>query len=270
MLDKLNNILDESGLTELFELKQIDSESDPDSDSYVRYRVKTNVYRIRSFDLYKSNNDLKFCVRHSKKIYSELQKRLNELDNVVSNAQKYVDFQADTVEEFIMIANNIRVILENSDVIEECKKNAPIATTSKFEGLDLPDIDTSQSDVLGQTFSWREIISIWEDNSDENHLKEALSKSGIYIQRSKDGKSRYIGSAYGSGGIISRWMKHLESNGDAHHLNLFVLEHGYNEVVFSVIEFYDKDDIITRETQWKNILGTLNSGSYNGIQLNKN
>ena len=49
---------------------------------------------------------------------------------------------------------------------------------------------------------------------------------------------------YGEGGIISRWMKHLKSNEDARNLNLFILENGYNEIVFSAIEFYDKEDII--------------------------
>ena len=65
-------------------------------------------------------------------------------------------------------------------------------------------------------------------------------------------------------------MKHLDSNGDARHLNLFILENGYNEIVFSVIEFYHDADIIQRENQWKQILGRINYGQYNGIQLNNN
>ena len=65
-------------------------------------------------------------------------------------------------------------------------------------------------------------------------------------------------------------MKHLNSNGDAKHLNLFVLEKGYNELVFSVIEFCDGEDILKKENMWKAILGTVNYGAYNGLQLNNN
>lgn len=269
MLDMLQAILDESEIKSIFDFKKIDDMS-TDSCPYVCYRVKSNIYRIRSFELYKSNNILRFRVRLSKYVDSILKNNLNELKNVVSNAQRYVDFEANTLEEFIEIGKNIKSILDNNDVIESCKNSAPRATTSKFEGLDLLDIDTSQEDVIGQTFTWRDIISIWEDDSKDNKLKQVLSQNGIYIQRSKDGKSRYVGSAYGEGGIISRWMKHLNSNGDAQHLNLFILENGYNEVVFAVLEFCDDKNIIQKENMWKNTLGTLNAGAYNGIQLNKN
>ncbi|MED4634709.1 GIY-YIG nuclease family protein [Peribacillus frigoritolerans] len=127
-------------------------------------------------------------------------------------------------------------------------------------------------EVLGQTFTWKEIIAIWEDNSEENKLKQVLGQNGVYIQRSGDGKSRYIGSAYGTGGIIGRWMAHLEFLGNAHHLNLYVLENGYDSILFSVIEFLEGTDseIIQKESLWKRTLGTVNKGPYNRIQLNKN
>ncbi|MDM5309705.1 hypothetical protein [Peribacillus frigoritolerans] len=69
-----------------------------------------------------------------------------------------------------------------------------------------------------------------------------MSQNGVYIQRSEDGKSRYIGSAYGTGGIIGRWMDHLEFPDNAHHLNLYVLENGYDSILFSVIEFLEGTD----------------------------
>ncbi|WP_270647176.1 GIY-YIG nuclease family protein [Paeniclostridium hominis] len=269
MVDMLQSILDESGIKSIFEFKKLDDMSS-NSNPYVCYKVKSNIYRIRSFELYKSNNILRFRVKLSKYVDNVLKTNLNELSEVVSKAQRYVDFEADTLDNFIDIGKNIKSLLDNNDIIESCKSSAPRATTSQFEGLDLPDIDTSQDDVIGQTFTWRDIISIWEDDSEDNKLKQALSQNGIYIQRSKDGKSRYVGSAYGEGGIIARWMKHLNSNGDAQHLNLFILENGYNEIVFAVLEFYDGEDIIQKENMWKNTLGTLNAGAYNGIQLNKN
>ncbi|WGX74991.1 hypothetical protein QJS64_12855 [Paraclostridium bifermentans] len=253
MVDMLQTILNESGIKSIFEFKKLDDMSN-NSSPYVCYKVKNNIYRIRSFELYKSNNLIRFRVKLSKHVDNVLKNNLNELSRVVSNAQRYVDFEADALDKFIDIGKNIKSILDNNDIIESCKNSAPRATTSQFEGLDLPDIDTSQDDVIGQTFTWRDIISIWEDDSEDNKLKQALSQNGIYIQRSKDGKSRYVGSAYGEGGIIARWMKHLNSNGDAQHLNLFILENGYNEIVFSVLELYDGEDIIQKKVCGKILL----------------
>lgn len=269
MLDMLQTILDESGIKSIFEFKRLKDLSNTDKP-HVCYRVNENLYRIYSFEIWKANNNFKFRVYHSEDIDKELQSNLNNIKSVVSNSKQYVNFQSNTLDEFVDIAKSVKSVLLNDDIVNNCKKSAPRAKTSRFEGLDLPDIDTSQDDVIGQTFTWRDIISIWEDDSEDNQLKKSLSQNGIYIQRSKDGKSRYIGSAYGEEGVIGRWMRHLNSNGDAQHLNLFVLENGYNEIVFSVMEFYNGEDIVKRENQWKNILGTLNAGSYNGIQLNKN
>lgn len=266
MLDILEDILSKSELSELFSLKTKDDNTDKENP-HIAYRVKPNIYRIRAFELWGNKDDFYFRIYHSKKINYTLKEKLALVTGVIRNIRNVVDYKS---SDYIQLAIAIKNILLNNEIINECKNSSTLARTSKFEGLDLPDVDTSQDEVIGQTFTWREIISIWEDDSEDNNLKKKLSKSGVYIQRSKDGKSRYIGSAYGVDGIIGRWMKHLSSNGDAQHLNLFVLENGYNEIVFSVIEFCDYEDIIERETMWKQILGTVNYGPYNGIQLNNN
>jgi hypothetical protein len=139
-----------------------------------------------------------------------------------------------------------------------------------YEGLALPDVDTADCDVLGRVFTWKEIIAISEDQSESNLLKKELSRCGVYLQRSSDGKSRYVGSAYGDGGLISRWLKHLTSNGDAKHLNLFVLENGYSHILFTVLEFCDASAATTNEMRWKATLGTKHSGIYDGLRLNSN
>lgn len=269
MLNNLEKILSESELDTLFKLNRKDDNTDR-RNPFVAYRVKSNIYRIRSFELWKVQDSYFFRIYHSDKISTELKDSLMSIRGVINEKSYYIDYMVDNYLELAMIIKNI---LLSEDIINKCNKRVTLSKISKFEGLDLPDIDTSDGDlsnVMGKTFYWREIISIWEDNSQENNLKKTLSKKGIYIQRSKDGKSRYIGSASGENGIIGRWMKHLDSNGDARHLNLFILEKGYNEVLFSVIEFYDEEDILKRENMWKQILGTINLGSYNGIQLNNN
>ena len=134
----------------------------------------------------------------------------------------------------------------------------------------MPDVDTSDQEVMGRVYTWKEIIAIDEDSAEDNQLKKALSKGGVYLQRSVDGTSRYIGSAYGQGGILSRWLKHLTSNGNAKHLNLYVLDNGYSDVVFTVLEFTGADEALEAEKKWKNVLGTLNNGPYDGYRLNSN
>lgn len=266
MFDILEDILSKSELSTLFTLKTKDDNTG-EENPHIAYRVKPNIYRIRAFELWGNKNDFYFRIYHSKKISDKLKERLTSVPGVTRNIKNVIDYKS---SDYIQMAITIKNILLNNEIIYECKNSNTLARTSKFEGLDLPDIDTSQDEVMGQTFTWREIISIWEDDSEDNKLKKILSRNGIYVQRSKDGKSRYIGSAYGGDGIIGRWMKHLSSNGDAQHLSLFILENGYNELIFSVIEFCDREDIIQRENMWKQILGTINYGPYNGIQLNNN
>jgi hypothetical protein len=145
-----------------------------------------------------------------------------------------------------------------------------VTKNSTYEGLALPDIDTSEGDVLGREFTWKEIVAVVEDNGTDNILKNNLSQNGVYLQRSKDGVSRYVGSAYGNGGIIGRWIKHLSSNGDAKHLNLYVLENGYNNLIFTVLEFTENSQALSSESRWKRTLGTKNSGPYDGFRLNCN
>lgn len=262
----LKTLLQESEITNLFNLATIDSNI-INKRPMVAYRVKSNVYKIRAFELWGDSDDFFFRIYHSEKINAELKQELSSLTGVLKNNKRTIDYKTN---DYKVLADSIREILNDKTIIQKCENDSSVSKMSKFNGLKLPDIDTSIEYNMGQTFSWRDIISIWEDDSKENLLKESLKRPGIYIQRSQDGKSRYIGSAYGEDGILGRWMKHLDSNGDARHLNLFVLENGYNEIVFSVIEFYDGEDIIKRESIWKQILGSINTGSYNAIQLNNN
>lgn len=262
----IKTLLQESEITNLFNLATIDKNI-INKRPMVSYRVKSNIYKIRAFEIWGENDDCFFRIYHSEKINIDLKEDLSSLPCTIKNNKRTVDYRS---KDYKSLMKSIKDILDDKAIIKKCENDSSISRMSKFNGLKLPDIDTSIGYTKGQTFSWREIISIWEDDSKENILKESLKRPGIYIQRSQDGKSRYIGSAYGEDGILGRWMKHLDSNGDARHLNLFVLENGYNEIVFSVIEFYDGEDIIKRESMWKQILGTINTGSYNAIQLNNN
>jgi hypothetical protein len=90
----------------------------------------------------------------------------------------------------------------------------------------------------------------------------------VYLQRSPEGKTRYVGSASSDSGILGRWLKHLTSNGHAKHLNLYVLENGYATVLFTVLEF--TNNTLSAESRWKETLGTRNAGPYDALRLNSN
>lgn len=140
-----------------------------------------------------------------------------------------------------------------------------------FEGLDLPILETDDEYEPGTSYTWKDVLSIIQEP--ESQLFKSLSRPGIYLQRSNDGKSRYVGSAYGVGGIIDRWKKHLERGGDAKFLSWYILENGYVSVEFVVLEFMAEEaspeEVIGKENVWKRILSTK-SFSYNGTQLNNN
>lgn len=268
MMNLLVDILVESGLASLFE-SRIKEDNSNKSTPWVAYRVNSNLYKIRSFELWGTGSSMFFRI-WGPSINDSLKAVLESLPGlIVQDKKDRVDYRT---ENYVKLASMIKEILLTEEIIKECKASGRYARASKFEGLELPDVDTSMVDVMGQTFTWRDIIAIWEDNTEGNKLKETLSRKGVYIQRSEDGKSRYIGSAYGENGIIGRWIDHLNSLGDAQHLNLFVLENGYNSVLFSVIEFLDgsSSEIIRRESMWKKTLGTINYGPYNRLQLNNN
>jgi hypothetical protein len=66
-------------------------------------------------------------------------------------------------------------------------------------------------------------------------------------------------------------MRHLTSNGDAQHLNLFVLEQGYNAIEFVLLEVCDTEEAAREaEAKWKTALATYSPGIYDGCRLNRN
>ncbi|MGL4344953.1 MAG: GIY-YIG nuclease family protein [Cellulosilyticaceae bacterium] len=263
LMQQLKELLISSQLADLFECKKEDI-----LENFVAYRVARNIYRIRAFELHNLSDGVKFRIYYGDKIPLELKETFKELGTITKgDCLNSLDYKADN---YLPLAQQIHDILSNDGILNTCETSRDRAKTSKFEGMALPDVDVTQTEIIGEIFTWRDIIAIWEDASEDNVLKKVLQQDGVYLQRSKDGVSRYVGSAYGENGIIGRWMKHLTSNGNAHHLNLYVLENGYNAIEFTVLELCSGTDALAAESRWKKILSTHNAGPYNGIQLNRN
>lgn len=252
--------------TRLSELLHIKKEDDYPEKNYSSLRFESNNYRIRAIELWEHKGGQYLRVYHANQIPVEIKNQLNEIKGQFSSAARYSNFRAD----YQQICCELYNILSSDFIIDSAKQNPILTRNSAYEGLELPDVDTSESNALGVTFNWKEIIAISEDSSEDNNLKNELSQCGVYLQRSSDGVSRYVGSAYNDGGILNRWLKHLKNNGDAKHLNLFILENGYSNIEFTVLEFTEKDDALRAESRWKRTLGCVNAAFYDGNRLNSN
>lgn len=261
MLERLRTLFEHSRLSSLFEVRVEQENSD-----HAVIRIKSNSYRLRSFELWNKSGNEFVRYYHGASMPELIKQELDAVTGNCNSVKRWSDFKGD----YEQIFNGFYEVLESDTTKEVAEKSKTYTKNSAYEGLALPDVDTTEMNVLGQEFTWKEIIAIAEDSSSDNCLKETLSKNGVYLQRSKDGSSRYVGSAYGNGGIIGRWLKHLSSNGDAKHLNLYVLENGYNNLVFTVLEFTDCEHTIAVEQRWKRTLGSKNSGPYDGLRLNRN
>lgn len=260
---QLQQVFSTSRLAEVFNVRLLDYRPTKD---YTKLAFKTNPYRVRAIEIWDSPVKPWFRIYYSDLIAPELKVMIDTLDGFERKTATtiYTDYYGD----FDAIARTFANGLLDSGA-EIVARAAPIlAKNGAYEGLELPDVDVSETEILGRTFTWRELLAIDEDASEGNELKRLLSRHGVYLQRSPDGKTRYVGSAYSNGGILGRWMKHLTSNGHAKHLNLYVLENGYANILFTVLEF--TESAVAAESRWKETLGTRNAGPYDGLRLNSN
>ena len=229
-------------------------------------RFQSNAYRLRAIEIWEGGGNPWFRIYHGDKISPELKTLIDGLEGFVrkTSTASYTDYFGDPEAIAAAIGN---ILLDGGAGL--AAKTTPILTkNSAYEGLLLPDVDVSDVDVLGRTFTWKELLAIDEDLTGDNALKRTLTQPGVYLQRSPDGKTRYVGSASSDSGILGRWLKHLTSNGHAKHLNLYVLENGYAKVLFTVLEF--TSDTLPAESRWKETLGTRNAGAYDALRLNSN
>ena len=263
-IEKLKLIYSSSLLSDLFSIKREDINSDR---NFSALRFNTNDFRIRSIEIWENNIESFFRIYHSEKISEEIKNGINQIQPLLRSSKYSSDFGMD----FLDVSKTLYTFLKTETAIEAAKKNRTYAKESSYFGLELPDVDTVDDSIMGKTFTWREIIAINEDDSEENKLKISLCQMGVYLQRSEDGKSRYVGSAYGPGGILHRWLSHMNNGGNAKHLKIYVLANGYDRMQFTILETSSSQDgARMAESRWKAILGTQHDGAYDGFRLNSN
>jgi hypothetical protein len=257
----LKQLFSDSLLSEVFSIRKEDEYKE-----FSSLRFKSNEFRLRAIELWDHTDGQYLRIYYAPEMAEEIKAAIGQIEGKFKSIAYATDFRGD----FINITKRLHEILVGDAAKVAAKANPVLAKSFGYEGLELPDVDTSESEIFGRIFTWKEILAIYQDDSAGNELKKSLSRSGVYLQRSKDGKARYVGSAYGDGGFIARWMKHLGSNGNAKHLNFFVLENGYNDIVFTVLEITPPERALGAESRWKSTLGSNNSGPYDGFRLNCN
>ena len=99
--------------------------------------------------------------------------------------------------------------------------------------------------------------------------RSALSSvSGVYVIVDRSSGKQYVGSAYGEGGIWSRWCEYSASgHGDNKELKALLKQESPShsrQFQFSILEVCDlsfsKDQVIARESHWKNALCSREHG----------
>jgi hypothetical protein len=96
--------------------------------------------------------------------------------------------------------------------------------------------------------------------------------NGVYVIFDKETGKKYVGSAYGEGGIWSRWLCYIETgHGGNDELTKLIKQKGVDyarkNFKFSLLERMDvtipKDEILARESYWKGVLLAVGEFGYN-------
>lgn len=141
------------------------------------------------------------------------------------------------------------------DVMQVAEIRAERLAIGEFPGyskivLSKPDLDL----IVGQGVdSWRSALG---------------SVSGIYVIADTESGRLYVGSAYGEGGIWSRWCAYSQTgHGGNAELKALLREHGpeyAGHLQFGVLEIADthasREDVLERESHWKSVLLTREHG----------
>ena len=141
---------------------------------------------------------------------------------------------------------------ESLRVVELRKERASISSFPGYKNVLLKkqelDVVVSQS-----IESWRSALS---------------SVSGVYVIVDRSSGKQYVGSAYGEGGIWSRWCEYsVSGHGNNKELRALLKQESPShsrQFQFSILEVCDlsfsKDQVIARESHWKNALCSREHG----------
>ncbi|MDZ7686955.1 MAG: GIY-YIG nuclease family protein [Gammaproteobacteria bacterium] len=136
-------------------------------------------------------------------------------------------------------------------------------TIGEFPGFKAVNLTKSELDIIvhESAESWRTAL---------------MNVAGVYLISDLNSGKLYVGSASGEGGIWERWQAYSETgHGGNVELRQLLLEKGAGyarHFRFSVLEIADthasRDDVLTRESHWKDVLQTRGFGLNAIAQIN--
>ncbi len=121
--------------------------------------------------------------------------------------------------------------------------------------------------------TYEELREIVQDSTAYESWHTALSSiNAVYLIVDRENGHKYVGSAYGKGGLLGRWTHYVKSlHGDNKLMKELLCDHPdrYTNFQFSILQLLPKavtpDEVIQTETLWKKKLLT-----YEPFGMNKN
>ena len=121
------------------------------------------------------------------------------------------------------------------------------------------------TDYLDFTLNFTDLVEMINKKDDYKTWHTVLSAvAGIYLILDKSTGNKYVGSAYGTEGILGRWKTYVSTNGSGGNLqldNLIKQDSSYaRNFQFTILQTLSKTitphETIKKEINWKNKLGT--------------
>jgi len=143
------------------------------------------------------------------------------------------------------------------------------STVSWVQAKNKDVVQVKPANSIGDFASYDSILLSYDDlrklmkdtDSNVSWVNALSSVNGVYLIRHKKDGRLYVGSAYGRGGILSRWASYARSGHGGNKLLKGLDPHQFE---FSVLEIspstMSADDVIARENRWKDCLGTREYG----------
>ena len=154
------------------------------------------------------------------------------------------------------------VVVRSEDIINSIYVKTILERPYNELGEDFPgyeNVDLSWSDL-------RRVLKL------KNWQTALENQKGVYIITDTATNKRYVGSAYGDDMLLGRWRRYAENgHGGNKELKALVEEKGLDYVEknfrYSILDIYkstaNDEEIIARESWWKNILLTRGDYGYN-------
>lgn len=146
--------------------------------------------------------------------------------------------------------------IENIKEVVEIQKTAEMQKNFKIKEF---------TDYLDFTLNFTDLTEMVKDKESYKTWHTVLSAvAGIYLILDKSTGNKYVGSAYGTEGILGRWKTYVNTNGSGGNLQLDSLikqDSSYaKNFQFTILQTLSKTitphETIKKEINWKNKLGT--------------